>query len=909
MSNRLFIFAVFLISLFVPIYAEITSVDEALKVVGFLDALEENYKDAFKEKNIRYALEDLLAFYENSNEFTPEQRAGLFNKLYRYFQLVEKFDAENGSATKFLNSDQSLVTYWTQMVAATHTILDTNNSSTSNALNLIAPISGGFNYTYTLQMPVNQGSFGQVLSTDGNNPAQLSWLTTITADVSLIYSATSCDNVNTIVLRDNNGSFVATNIALMGNTNNSLINYSTTSCGPGTSMLSIPGTQNIFLGTSVGNSAVSGPGNVAVGNTTLNAITSGSGNTAIGVNALAAVVTGSNNTAVGYGANVTGANALNQTAVGAGAVAPFNNSVVLGNAAVTNVVPMASGVTSLGGASNIWSTLNTYSTNYYDRSGDVVTIAATPGGTGTYTMYWPTSVGQAGYVLEATTSSSPQQLNWIPITALLSGTYCDFPSTYVQRDPNGKFAATTITLTGVSLLNYSTLGGCDLGNPFLSVPGTNNLFLGTSAGKQTVSGSANVAVGNQALTSISTGTSNTAIGYNALAAAAAGYNNAALGYYALAIATGNNNVAVGYNAGSASTGSNNIYVGTGVTGNSGDASVISIGIQNAGTSGTYMGGIYNTTPTGLNSLVGITSSGQLGVATSATITTLTVSGSLTVDNLNGAVIATNGLLTATIGIDGTRLASFILTDTPAVSFFQPVEPSRESYFFDDFMAFNSTAGDLFYGDTQWVIGNNTAGRVTAIAPLASNGAIGVTRLTSGAAVNNSNYITKQLTGTTSLSLSLGYGPCLNEWRVSVPATSSGTNSFYTRVGFGDSPAATAVNPTGAPSNGIYFQCLDSINSGSWTVNTASNGSRTSANTAVAPTPGVFQRLSFQVNGNASSVTFYINDVSVGTITTTIPTIANGNYCSPYASVVRNAGTGGSLDLDYWYFHYTFNSRR
>jgi hypothetical protein len=319
----------------------------------------------------------------------------------------------------------------------------------------------------------------------------------------------------------------------------------------------------------------------------------------------------------------------------------------------------------------------------------------------------------------------------------------------------------------------------------------------------------------------------------------------------------------------------------------------------------------------LNSLANATSSDIINTLvlrdnTGSFVTTnITLTGNLILQGQTGGalIVNTSGIVTATVGIDGTRLASFPLTDTPAVTFFQPVEPSRESYFFDDFLSFNTTAGDMFYGDTYWVIGNNTAGRVTAIPPLASNGAIGVTRLTSGAAALNSNYLTKQLTGTTSLSLSLGYGPCLNEWRVSVPAVSTGTNSFYTRVGFGDSPAATATNPTGAPSNGIFFQALDSINSGNWTINTASNGNRSSANTAVAPIAGTYQRLSFQVNGNATSVTFFINDISVGTITTNIPNVTGGNYCSPYASVVRNAGSGGSLDLDYWYFHYTFNTRR
>ena len=180
---------------------------------------------------------------------------------------------------------------------------------------------------------------------------------------------------------------------------------------------------------------------------------------------------------------------------------------------------------------------------------------------------------------------------WISVASLLTGTYCDIQNSIVARDGAGSLQQQVSTLTSVNLLNYNPVyQSCPSSNAttaFLSVPGTNNLFLGTSAGKQTVTGNANVAVGNQALTAITTGTSNTAIGYNTLTA----------------MSTGNLNVAVGENAGSANTsGSNNIYLGTN-PGVNGESNTIYIGTQGTQTTA-YMAGITNNSLSNV-SLVGI----------------------------------------------------------------------------------------------------------------------------------------------------------------------------------------------------------------------------------------------------------------------------------------------------------------
>lgn len=283
-------------------------------------------------------------------------------------------------------------------------------------------------------------------------------------------------------------------------------------------------------------------------------------------------------------------------------------------------------------------------------------------------------------------------------------------------------------------------------------------------------------------------------------------------------------------------------------------------------------------------------------------TNITLTGNLTLATLTGVLVAQDGLVSATIGIDGTRLASFPLTDVPAVNFFQPVEPSRESYFFDDFIAFNASAGGVFYGDTPWVISNNSyPSRVTSLKNTSSS--VGVTRLSTGNMQDSLNYLIKQINADgTSNGVGFGLGPCLNEWRVSIPgSTLSLANSFTVCCGMGDNLGTAPY----VPQNGIYFSYTNTGSGAVWQINTAFGGTITqNTSPAVTPLAGVFQRLAYVVDASSSQVDFFIDDLYVGTLYN----IPSGNDCSAFASI-RTGGSSGSIDLDYWYYHYTFNLRR
>ncbi len=136
----------------------------------------------------------------------------------------------------------------------------------------------------------------------------------------------------------------------------------------------------------------------------------------------------------------------------------------------------------------------------------------------------------------------------------------------VRRDGSGNFAARMAALNSLALPNTTspsvgvlTLGG----TPFLHNFGTENTFVGASAGNMTMTGTANSAFGANALQANTTAQYASAFGDNALAANITGTANSAFGSFALASNVGGfYNSAFGSNALAFNTGANNSAFGT-----------------------------------------------------------------------------------------------------------------------------------------------------------------------------------------------------------------------------------------------------------------------------------------------------------------------------------------------------------
>lgn len=128
--------------------------------------------------------------------------------------------------------------------------------------------------------------------------------------------------------------------------------------------------------------------------------------------------------------------------------------------------------------------------------------------------------------------------------------------------------------------------------------------------------------------------------------------------------------------------------------------------------------------------------------------------------------------------------------------------------------------------------------------------------------------------------------------VDVEALSDAGQTYTARVGYINSD-------TGDPTDGIYFRYTHGTNSGNWQAVCRASGVESVINSSSPPLTGlgtVNQTLSF-IGRSSSSVEFYINNTSIGTISTNVPAfsllIANGSG----GSIIKSVGTTSrSMDL-------------
>jgi hypothetical protein len=144
--------------------------------------------------------------------------------------------------------------------------------------------------------------------------------------------------VNGITVGKGGGNYASNtafgNSALSVNTTGGINN---TAIGSGSLSSNTSGGSNTAIGKGSLNTNSTGSSITAIGMNALENNTTGSNNTAIGGGALSTNSTGGSNTAIGHGANVGSNNLTNATAIGSGAIVAADNTIQLGNTAVTKV--------------------------------------------------------------------------------------------------------------------------------------------------------------------------------------------------------------------------------------------------------------------------------------------------------------------------------------------------------------------------------------------------------------------------------------------------------------------------------------------------------------------------------------------------------------------------------------------
>jgi len=449
---------------------------------------------------------------------------------------------------------------------------------------------------------------------------------------------------------------------------NNTTGYSNTAIGAAALYDNTAGHHNTVIGEQAARYTTTGWGNIAVGSSALESNTTGELNTANGTAALSANTAGNLNVALGYRAGSNATTGSNNIYVGANilGVEGESDTMYLGlqGTHTKTVIAGIRGTTVIGGEMVVIDADGRLGSAPIGAGADSVGSAQVVDDSLTASDLAPNSVTTSELAPDSVTSAKVA-FNYAAGTseagaaldlACLGCVAANEVSFSFAGLGNNTFTGTQTIGSGNLDFDQSTATTGNLtknGQRFLHNFGTDNTFLGISAGNVTMTGQANTgagtdalllnttgggntaigartlrantsafyntALGNEALRANTTGPGNTAIGHVALVFNTTGSSNTASGDSALASNTsGSFNAALGYGAGSnATTGVNNIYLGANVIGVAGESNTIYLGKQGTQTK-TVIAGIRGTTTVNADAIpVVIDSAGQLGTISSS----------------------------------------------------------------------------------------------------------------------------------------------------------------------------------------------------------------------------------------------------------------------------------------------------
>lgn len=164
--------------------------------------------------------------------------------------------------------------------------------------------------------------------------------------------------------------------------------------------------------------------------------------------------------------------------------------------------------------------------------------------------------------------------------------------------------------------------------------------------------------------------------------------------------------------------------------------------------------------------------------------------------------------------------------------------------------------------------------------------------TSTSATGRANVATQLAT------ILLGGGIAIAEALIKIPTLSTGSERFNLRVGFIDRIDQDSID-------GCYFEYDDSVGA-NWLMCTAAASSRTKTASSTAVPAATWTRLRVVVNAAASSVEFFVDGVSIGTVSTNLPTATTGLG----VLIIKSIGTTArSVSVDYVFSDIVFTTSR
>lgn len=168
----------------------------------------------------------------------------------------------------------------------------------------------------------------------------------------------------------------------------------------------------------------------------------------------------------------------------------------------------------------------------------------------------------------------------------------------------------------------------------------------------------------------------------------------------------------------------------------------------------------------------------------------------------------------------------------------------------------------FYMASGFTMATGTSGGTITQVPSVANHP-GIVQLSSGATAGTSYFGVGH--SATSMRLS---GETYFETSVLIPVLSTAAQRFIVTLGCHD---AALVNS--AVQNGFYFSYTDNVISGNWQAITRLAATESTLNSAIPVVLNTWYKLSAIFNQAMTSVTFFVNDTSIGSLATTVPASA------------------------------------
>jgi hypothetical protein len=221
----------------------------------------------------------------------------------------------------------------------------------------------------------------------------------------------------------------------------------------------------------------------------------------------------------------------------------------------------------------------------------------------------------------------------------------------------------------------------------------------------------------------------------------------------------------------------------------------------------------------------------------------------------------------------------------------PIRMSQQINWREEFAGGTLTSGNI--GDNGW--SSELSGTASAVAnysatTAARHGCVGIYTGT-----DSDGYAT--LYTRDCLTTLVGSGLSV-EMSAYIPDEPISPDSYIVRFGLTDD------NTDAQPTNGVWFEYDTSVDD-FWQICTANAGSVTATVTAAVWT-AAWHRYRFELNATGTTVTYYIDDVSIGTVGTNLPT----NACGPFFSIIKTAGTNTRFyHIDYYHLFRTAATAR